>query len=100
MSAELPERIRKKLRNYPEFFQKIWLACYNVPAGETVSYSELARRAGYPGAARAAGTALSKNPFAPVIPCHRVLRKDGKPGGYSGPGGVKAKLEMLKREKR
>jgi methylated-DNA-[protein]-cysteine S-methyltransferase len=100
MSADLPKTIRRKINDYPVFFRKVWLACYNIPAGKTLSYSALAKRIGYPGAARAVGTALAKNPFAPVIPCHRVLRKDGRPGGYSGPGGIKKKLEMLRKEKR
>jgi methylated-DNA-[protein]-cysteine S-methyltransferase len=45
------------------------------------------------------GSALGKNPFAPVVPCHRVIKSDGSPGGFSGPGGLKTKLRLLKKEK-
>ena len=99
MSGKLPKSIRKKISAYSEFFQKVWIECSKIPRGKTMSYSELARKIGKPGAARAVGTALGKNPFAPVVPCHRVIRKDGGPGGYSGAGGVKAKIEMLRKEK-
>lgn len=66
--------------------------------GKTITYGELAKQIGHPNAARAVGTALSKNPFAPVVPCHRVIRSDGTPGGYSGPGGTKRKLCLLMQE--
>jgi len=99
MSGKLPSNILNKLSAYPEFYQKVWTECFKIPKGKTLSYSELARRIGKPKAARAVGTALGKNPFAPAIPCHRVIRKDGGPGGYSGRGGVKIKLEMLRKEK-
>ena len=76
------------------FADKVRDVVRKIPSGKTLSYTEVARRAGSPKAARAVGQALSKNPFAPIIPCHRVIRKDGKPGGYSGPGGVKIKIEL------
>jgi methylated-DNA-[protein]-cysteine S-methyltransferase len=62
--------------------QRLWELMRAVPAGATVSYAELAARAGQPGAARAAGAACAANLVAPVIPCHRVLRSDGSLGGY------------------
>jgi O-6-methylguanine DNA methyltransferase len=96
----IPSIILKKLRKYPPFLQKVWLACAEIPAGSTVTYGELARKIGHPGAARAVGTALSKNPFAPVIPCHRVIRSDGKMGGYSGRGGIRTKRKLLEEEKK
>ena len=71
----------------------------SIPAGQTRSYKWIAEQIGKPGAARAVGTALARNPFAPSVPCHRVIRSDGAPGGFSGPGGVKAKLNLLKKEK-
>ena len=74
------------------------MECLKIPPGRTVTYSDIAKRIGKPFAQRAVGNALAKNPFAPVIPCHRVIRKDGKPGGYSGRGGVKQKLALLKKE--
>lgn len=63
--------------------------------GETVTYGEIARRLSDPGAARAVGQALGSNPFAPVVPCHRVLAADGRAGGFSANGGVTTKLRLL-----
>jgi methylated-DNA-[protein]-cysteine S-methyltransferase len=62
--------------------QRLWELMRAVPPGTTVSYAELAARAGQPRAARAAGAACAANLVAPVIPCHRVLRSDGRLGGY------------------
>jgi methylated-DNA-[protein]-cysteine S-methyltransferase len=62
--------------------QRLWEAMRAVPAGTTVSYTELAARAGQPTAPRAAGAACAANLIAPVIPCHRILRSDGSLGGY------------------
>jgi O-6-methylguanine DNA methyltransferase len=76
----------------PEFYKLVWLECLKIPRGATVSYSELARRIGRPGSQRAVGNALGKNPFAPRVPCHRVIKKDGSLGGYSGAMGKKEKL--------
>ena len=90
--------IKRPIKAYPLFYQKVWLACARIPAGKTMTYKQLAAAAGYPGAARAVGTALSHNPFAPVIPCHRVICSDGAMGGYSGPGGVTRKKQLLERE--
>ncbi|OGS23676.1 MAG: 6-O-methylguanine DNA methyltransferase [Elusimicrobia bacterium RIFOXYB2_FULL_48_7] len=89
-----------KLKNYPKFYQKVWLACFKIPKGQTRSYKWVARQAGSPKAYRAVGTALAKNPFAPYVPCHRVIRSDGKLGGYSGTGGTSAKEKLLKKELR
>lgn len=68
-----------------------------IPSGRTMSYGDVAKRAGYPGAARAVGTLLSKN-FDPSIPCHRVIRADGKLGHYNR--GDDMKRELLAREER
>jgi methylated-DNA-[protein]-cysteine S-methyltransferase len=62
--------------------QRLWDAMRTVPAGTTISYAELAARAGQPTAPRAAGAACAANLIAPVIPCHRILRSDGSLGGY------------------
>ena len=99
MRRKLSSSIRKKLNSYPVFYRKVWLECFKIPRGKTVTYKELAERLGNGCAARAVGNALAKNPFAPHIPCHRVIRSDGSIGGYSGPGGVKTKREFIKREK-
>jgi methylated-DNA-[protein]-cysteine S-methyltransferase len=65
------------------FFQDVWRAMCEIPAGTTVSYAELAARAGRPRAVRAAGSACASNLLAPFVPCHRVLRSDGAIGGYA-----------------
>jgi methylated-DNA-[protein]-cysteine S-methyltransferase len=77
--------------------QRLWDEMRAVRAGHTVSYAELAARAGAPRAARAAGTACAVNLIAPVIPCHRVLRGDGSLGGYYY--GLDRKEWLLRHEK-
>jgi len=89
----------RRIKSYPLFFQRVWIACFSIPHGEVRTYGWVAKKAGSPNAARAAGQALAKNPFAPVIPCHRVIRSDGRLGGYSGKGGISAKKLLLKKEK-
>lgn len=91
--------IKKEIKKYPLFYQKVWLKCMEIPLGETRSYKWIAKEIGRPKAFRAVALALKKNPFAPYVPCHRVIRSDGSIGGYSGPGGVKKKKEMLRKEK-
>ncbi len=66
-----------------------------IPRGQTLSYGEIALRLGDKALARAVGQALGRNPFAPVVPCHRVLAADGRPGGFSAHGGVLTKLHLL-----
>ncbi|MHB9154417.1 MAG: methylated-DNA--[protein]-cysteine S-methyltransferase [Endomicrobiales bacterium] len=100
MSADIPLSIMRKMTKYPAFYRKVWEACARIPAGKTLSYGELAALIGHPKAARAVGQALARNPFAPVIPCHRVIRSDGKMGGYSAPGGIRKKLRMLAKERK
>lgn len=92
------EDIRETVRkagNITEFQRKVYLELLNVPAGETISYGELARRIGCR-SARAVGQALHRNPFAPEVPCHRVIAADGSLGGYAL--GLEKKEEMLRRE--
>ena len=67
----------------------------NIPPGETITYGEVAEAAGRPGATRAVGNIMSRN-FDPAIPCHRVVRSDGTPGGYNR--GVDRKMELLAKE--
>jgi O-6-methylguanine DNA methyltransferase len=88
-----------KIKGYTPFQQAVWKACMTIPEGETRSYGWIAERIGRPGAARAVGSALGKNPFAPAVPCHRVIKSDGSLGGFSAPGGLKAKLKLLKKER-
>ncbi|MDR2399442.1 MAG: MGMT family protein [Endomicrobium sp.] len=96
---KIPQNIIKKMSKYPDFYKKVWTACFEIPAGKTLTYKQIAKKIGSPKAARAVGTALAKNPFAPIIPCHRVIRSDGKLGGYSACGGIKEKLKMIKYER-
>ncbi|HNT96687.1 MAG TPA: MGMT family protein [Elusimicrobiales bacterium] len=94
------KEVLEKMRTYTPFQRAVWKACMSIPPGETRSYKWIAERIGRPGAVRAVGNALGKNPFAPVVPCHRVIRSDGSPGGFSGPGGARAKAALLKKERR
>lgn len=77
------------------FTQRIYETARKVPCGQTVSYGELAKLAGRPGAARAVGQALRKNPVALIIPCHRILAAGGKPGGFTAHGGLSTKAKLL-----
>jgi methylated-DNA-[protein]-cysteine S-methyltransferase len=90
--------IQKKMAGYPAFYQAVWRACAEIPSGETRTYGWIAKRIGRPGVARAVGRALGANPFAPLVPCHRVVGADGRLVGYSGAGGVEAKRRLLERE--
>ncbi|NJN68241.1 MAG: methylated-DNA--[protein]-cysteine S-methyltransferase [Chloroflexaceae bacterium] len=80
------------------FQRRVWKALQAIPYGETRSYQEVARSVGHPLASRAVGMACGANPIALVIPCHRVVRSDGKPGGYGG--GMERKLALLELERR
>ena len=74
-------------------------ACLQIPYGYMVSYSRLAELAGFTGKARAVGNINARNPLPLVIPCHRVIGKDGKLHGYAGPDGVKTKQWLLDMER-
>jgi len=91
-------QIRLDMALVPAFHRRVYELARTIPAGQTLSYGEVATRIGSPGAARAVGQALGKNPFAIVVPCHRVLAAGGKPGGFSATGGVATKLQMLRIE--
>ena len=107
------ERVRRMLEGIPDALQDVALDMSAVPAfhrqvyeitraippGRTLTYGEVAARLGDPGAARAVGQALGHNPFAPVVPCHRVLAARGAAGGFSAEGGVATKLRMLQIER-
>ena len=81
-----------------EFQLKVWAYLRKIPRGSVRTYSQVAKDIGKPLATRAVGNAIGKNPYAPKIPCHRVIRSDGSLGGYSGKGGVKTKRFLLKKE--
>ncbi|HPS31515.1 MAG TPA: MGMT family protein [bacterium] len=80
------------LEEIPQFRKKVYNTLFKTKRGETLSYGELAYRSGYPGAARAVGTAMKNNPFPFIIPCHRVIRSDGSLGGFFGAEEMKKKL--------
>ena len=81
-----------------KFQLKIWNYLKKIPRGKVKTYSEVAKAIGKPLAVRAVANAIGKNPLAPQIPCHRVIRSDGSLGGYSGKGGIKTKRLLLKKE--
>jgi len=87
------------LAGVPAFHRRVYEAARAIPPGATLSYGEIAQRIGSPGAARAVGQALGRNPFPIVVPCHRVLAANGKIGGFSANGGVATKLRMLTAER-
>ena len=77
---------------------KVWKYLKTIPKGQTRTYKQVAVAIKEPKAIRAVANAVGKNPYPIVIPCHRVIRSDGKLGGYSGPGGLKIKKKLLKKE--
>ena len=79
----------------PSFDRRVYDVARTIPPGATLSYGEIATRLGEPGAARAVGRALGQNPFAIVVPCHRVVAAGGKLGGFSANGGVTTKLRLV-----
>ena len=88
---------RKKLIG-TDFQIKVWNAISKIPKGKVKTYKELARSIRKPKASRAVANACGKNPFPIKIPCHRVIRSDGRLGGYSGEGGIETKREILRSE--
>jgi len=79
----------------PAFHRRVYDVARTIPPGATLSYGDIASRLGAPGSARAVGQALGRNPFAIIVPCHRVLAAGGKSGGFSANGGVTTKLRLL-----
>ena len=84
--------------NGTKFQLKVWSYLRKIPSGSLKTYSQVAKAIGKPRAVRAVANAIGKNPYAPKIPCHRVIRSDGSLGGYSGKGGLKTKRFLLKKE--
>ncbi len=79
----------------PDFHRRVYALARRIPPGQTLTYGEVATALGDKGLARAVGQAMGANPFAPVVPCHRVLAANGRPGGFSAHGGALVKLRML-----
>ena len=82
-----------------EFQLKVWAYLRKIPRGSVRTYAQVAKDIGKPLAIRAVANAIGKNPYAPKIPCHRVIRSDGGLGGYSGSGGISQKHKLLEIEK-
>ncbi|MEU2201146.1 MGMT family protein [Isoptericola sp. NPDC019482] len=82
----------------PAFDRRVYEVVRTIPAGATLTYGDVAARLGAPGAAQAVGQALGRNPFPPIVPCHRVLAAGRQVGGFSAQGGPRTKLRMLEAE--
>ena len=82
-----------------KFQLKVWKYLKTIKKGKVKTYKQVALGIKSPKSARAVANACAKNPYAPKIPCHRVIRSDGGLGGYSGIGGTKKKLKLLRSEK-
>ena len=82
-----------------KFQLKVWKYLKTIPKGTVKTYKQVAIAIKSPKSARAVANACGKNPYAPKIPCHRVIRSDGGLGGYSGRGGIMMKLRLLRSEK-
>jgi methylated-DNA-[protein]-cysteine S-methyltransferase len=83
----------------PEFNRRVYAIARAIPPGQTMTYGQIAERLGDPLLAREVGVALGQNPTPIIMPCHRVLAANGKPGGFSAVGGVATKLRLLSIEK-
>ena len=82
-----------------KFQLKVWNYLKKIPKGKVKTYKQVAIGIKSPRSARAVANACAKNPYAPKIPCHRVIRSNGNLGGYSARGGIKQKLKLLRSEK-
>jgi methylated-DNA-[protein]-cysteine S-methyltransferase len=91
------QKIKQRSSSSNEFSRRVYAVVAKIPKGKTMTYKQVAAKAGNPFAARAVGMLMSKN-YNPKIPCHRVVRTDGKLGGYNR-GGTRQKLAILRKEK-
>jgi methylated-DNA-[protein]-cysteine S-methyltransferase len=82
-----------------KFQRKVWNYLKSIERGKIKTYKQVAIGIKSPRAARAVANACARNPYSPGIPCHRVIRSNGKLGGYSGKGGINRKIILLKKEK-
>ncbi|MEJ6023235.1 methylated-DNA--[protein]-cysteine S-methyltransferase [Ramlibacter sp. PS4R-6] len=87
------------MQGEPDFNRRVYEVARAIAPGRTLTYGEVAQRIGEPGSARAVGQALGHNPFAPIVPCHRVLGAGNTGVGFSATGGVDTKLKMLEIER-
>jgi len=88
------------LDGFSSFGISVLTACRAIEFGQTITYGQLAKKSGRPAASRAVGSALAKNPLPLLIPCHRIIRSNGKIGGFSAPGGPTLKKRMLELERK
>ena len=86
----------KKWNKLTEFQKKVYEITYKIPEGKISTYGQVAQVMGDKFYSRAVGNALNKNPYAPVIPCHRVIRSDGFVGGFAS--GLEKKIDLLRKE--
>jgi methylated-DNA-[protein]-cysteine S-methyltransferase len=92
------EQIPLDMSGLAPFRRRVYEVTRTISAGETMSYGEVAEELGSPGAARAVGQALGRNPYAIIVPCHRVVGAGGTAGGFTASGGVSTKMRMLAAE--
>jgi methylated-DNA-[protein]-cysteine S-methyltransferase len=90
--------VRLDMREVPPFKRSVYEFVKHIPRGSTFTYGEVATQLGQSGASRAIGQAMASNPFAPIVPCHRVLAAGNKPGGFSAHGGALTKMKLLQME--
>ena len=81
-----------------DFQVSVWKELIKIPRGRTKTYKEIAVAIGRPNSSRAVANACAQNPYAPDVPCHRVVRSDGSLGGYSAEGGIERKRQLLEME--
>lgn len=91
--------VRIDTSRWQGFTAEVYAALSAIPYGKTITYGELARRAGQPAAARAVGGIMARNPLPIILPCHRVIAANGAMTGYSGGGGIATKHFLLNHEK-
>lgn len=108
MVANIPHHLRQlpQWASLSPFSMAVLAAVYSIPRGQTRTYKQVAKMAaslsGRPSHARAyraVGSVMRKNPYAPLVPCHRVIKSDGCVGNYSGRGGIRTKMLLLEKEK-
>lgn len=87
-----------EVRHESDFARRVHEVVRSIPRGETLTYGEVAERAGEPGGAQAVGRAMGSNPVPVIVPCHRVVGAGGRPVGFSAPGGVATKQRILRIE--
>jgi methylated-DNA-[protein]-cysteine S-methyltransferase len=87
------------MERVPAFDRRVYEVARTIAPGETLTYGDIAARLGDPGTAREVGQALGRNPFAVIVPCHRVIAAGNKTGGFSANGGVTTKLRLLEIER-